>query len=73
MDIENVYEEDMSRAQDFIVAHNDDIDFMTFLYEIRKSDLIHSDRWSMCYDWLNEHYPEATGSIVTGLTYLTEL
>ena len=50
-----------------------DIKLQNFLHDMRfRKDLMHSDRWSLCYDFLKENYPEATGTIVTGLAYLLE-
>ena len=48
-------------------------ELQNFLHDMRfRKDLMHSDRWSLCYDFLKENYPEATGTIVTGLTYWLE-
>ena len=68
-----LYANEVATAYQFVIEHNTDIDFMNFLRETRENkNLIHSDRWSLCYDYLSEHYPAATGSIVTGLAYYLE-
>lgn len=68
----SVYTNDMAMAYRFIVEHNSDIDFMSFLEKMKDSNLIHSDRWSFIYDYMAEHYPSETGSLITGLTYYVE-
>lgn len=68
------YAPEIATANDFIINHNNDIDFMNFLQE-RKNNLaneMHSDRWSLVYDYLNEHYPDAAGAVVTGIAYWLE-
>ena len=68
-----LYANEVATAYQFVLEHNTDIDFMNFLREIRENkNLIHSDRWSLCYNYLAEHYPAATGSIITGLAYYLE-
>lgn len=68
-----LYTNEITTAHQFILAHDTDADLQCFLHDMReKNYLMHSDRWSMCYDFLQEHYPEATGAIVTGLTYWLE-
>lgn len=68
-----LYANEIATAFQFVLEHNDDVEFMAFLADIRnREDLIHSDRWSLIYDYLDEHYPQATGAIVTGLSYYVE-
>ena len=56
-----------------LLNENQDKNNLNFLREIRENkNLIHSDRWSLCYNYLAEHYPAATGSIITGLAYYLE-
>ena len=68
------YKNEIASAAKFIHDHNYDGDLRTFLYEMMNNTdgWSHSDRWSAIYDWMHEHYPEATGSLITGLTYYTE-
>jgi len=68
-----LYANEIATAHKFVVDHGSDAELQCFLYELRfRKDLTHSDRWSLCYDFLKENYPEATGSIVTGLSYWVE-
>ena len=68
------YSAEKIMANEFIISHNADIDFMNFLSE-RRTNLwreSHSDRWSLIYDYMGEHYPSATGTLITGLAYYLE-
>ena len=68
-----LYANEVATAYQFVIEHNTDIKLQNFLYDMRfRKDLMHSDRWSLCYNFLNENYPEATGTIVTGLAYYLE-
>ena len=68
-----LYANEITTAHQFVIEHNTDIKLQNFLYDMRfRKDLMHSDRWSLCYNYLAEHYPAATGSIVTGLAYYLE-
>ena len=68
-----LYANEIATAYQFVIAHNTDIKLQNFLYDMRfRKDLMHSDRWSLCYNFLKENYPAATGSIVTGLAYYLE-
>ncbi len=43
------------------------------LHEAKKPHYIHSDRWSIIYDMIDDAFPEYKGTkVVTGLTYLVE-
>ena len=66
------YAPEIATAYQFALQHNNDIDFMNMLHEVSNCKYIHSDRWSIIYDWMMEHYPEATGTIITGLSYWVE-
>lgn len=63
---------EIASANRFVIEHNNDIDFMTFLRKMEEANISHSTRWSEVYDYMYEHYPEATGSLVTGLVYWIE-
>ena len=68
-----LYANEIATAHQFVIEHNTDIKLQNFLYDMRfRKDLMHSDRWSLCYDFLKENYPAATDSIVTGLVYYLE-
>lgn len=65
---------EMYRANNFIIENNNDADLRTFIHKMQyeTDGWSHNDRWSAIYDWMKEHYPEATGSLITGLTYYVE-
>lgn len=68
------YSTEKIMANEFIIGHNADINFMSFLEE-RKANLLretHSDRWAKIFDYMKEHYPEVTGTLITGLAYRIE-
>ena len=68
-----LYANEIATAHQFVISHNTDIKLQNFLHDMRfRKDLMHSDRLSLCYDYLAEHYPAAAGSIVTGLAYYLE-
>ena len=62
----------MVAAQKFINEHKDDIALNNLLARARDRNIMHSDRWSMIYDYMAKNYPEVTGFIITGLTYNCE-
>lgn len=66
------YSSEMATANQFIINHNNDIDFMKFIRDMEEADITHGDRWSQIYDYMEEHYPGATGSLITGLCYWCE-
>lgn len=68
-----LYQNEIASAHKFIIDHNADTSLNAFLQEMERNiSLSHSDRWSLCFDFLSENYPEATGALVTGLTYWLE-
>ena len=68
-----LYGNEVATAHQFIIDHNTDVELQCFLHDMKfRKDLMHSDRWSLCYNFLKENYPAATDSIVTGLAYLLE-
>ena len=68
------YTSEIATAAKFIEDHSYDGDLRTFLYDMMHNtdEWTHSDRWSTIYNWMKGHYPEATGSLITGLTYYCE-
>lgn len=66
------YTPEIASANKFIIEHNYDNDLMIFLRKLENEDMLHSDRWSKVYDYMAEHYPEATGSLITGIVYWIE-
>lgn len=70
----SLYANEIASANNFIISHSKESKLQRFLDKMKEdySWLSHSDRWSMCYDFLDENYPEVTGTIVTGMTYWLE-
>ena len=69
----NNFRQEIIMANMFIVEHCGDPALSNFLVSMRDMAwLTHSDRWSRCYDFLMEHYPDKTGTLVTGLAYWLE-
>lgn len=67
------FTQEMVMANNFVIENNSNPVLTSFLAEMHDmSWLIHSDRWSRCYDFLAANFPEATGTLVTGLTYWLE-
>ena len=67
----NGYEKEMEAAKKFIADHKVDITFMNYYEKIKDSSLMHSEKWSLMYDFMASHYPEER-TVVTGLVYLME-
>lgn len=66
------YSGEIKDAQDWIIDHNTDAKLLTFLREMENPIYTHGERWSMIFDWMLEHYPGVTGTLITGLTYWVE-
>lgn len=67
------YKNEIASANAFVIEHAAEHKLQNFLSAMRDLHFLsHSDRWSRCYDFLHENYPEVTGSLVTGLTYWLE-
>ena len=66
------FEEEVKLAQKFLEKHKDDKDLIQFLSAVRASNDIHSQKWSMVFDYMYEHYKKECmeTSITTGLSYL---
>ena len=63
------YANEIATANQFVIEHNTDTELMNFLKQLENPIYSHSDRWSQIYDYMEEHYPSATGSLITGLSY----
>lgn len=66
------YSRELIMANEFVISHNADQQFLDMLEDLKSSKYCHSDRWSVIYDYMKEHYPSATGSLITGLAYWIE-
>lgn len=68
------YKNEIASAHKFLIDHSYDGDLRHFIIQMEaNSDLYsHSEKWSIIYDWMQKHYPEATGSLITGLCYYCE-
>lgn len=65
MSKKSLYQDDIETAEIFIANHSADFELQKFLCNMKnRKDLLHSDRWSCCYDWLSEHYPAEAGTVV---------
>ncbi len=72
-DIEN-YKEEIKLAEKFLNKHKEDQELRDFLSKVRKANTIYSQKWSMIFDYMYEHYKNEcmNTTICTGLTYLCE-
>lgn len=68
------YKNEIASAAKFLCDHSYDGELRTFIYEMMENTdgWSHSERWSEIYNWMQIHYPDATGSLITGLTYCCE-
>ena len=66
------YAPEIASANEFIISHSYDTELRTFIKEMMNKNCSHSEKWSEIYDWMAERYPEATGSLITGITYWVE-
>lgn len=67
-----LYANEIASANKFVIEHSSDYDFRIFMEKMKNPSLSHSARWSCIFDYFKEHYPEASGSIITGLAYYLE-
>lgn len=68
-----LYANEIASANKFIIEHNADYGFKTFLEDLKNPALSHSARWSLAFDYMYEHFPEdATGTLITGIAYYVE-
>ena len=66
------YSAELIMANEFVISHNADQQFLDMLEDLKSSKYCHSDRWSIIYDYMKENYPSATGTLITGLAYWIE-
>lgn len=66
------YEEEINLAAEFRLDHTWDANFSKFFTNIANSSLMHSERWSLIFDYMKRNYPDADSRIITGLVYLSE-
>ena len=68
-----LYANEIATANNFLEKHKDDKELHQLLMNLRSPYYIHSERWSVIYDYIDEHYPtHIIGDLVTGLTYYIE-
>lgn len=65
------YEGEVAKAYAFLNIHNNDEQLRGLMNTLRFYKMLHSDRWSLLYDFLAKHYPDDL-DLVTGLTYVAE-
>lgn len=68
------YKEEIEYAQRFLNKHKDDTELRNFLKMVKASKEIHSQKWSMVFDYMYDHYKDECmhTSITTGLSYLVD-
>lgn len=68
------FERDIKLAQNFLEKHKDDIKLKEFLKMVKSSKQIHSQKWSMIFDYMYDNYKDEcmNTTITTGLSYLVE-
>ena len=68
------YKEEIEYAQRFLNKHNDGTELRDFLKMVKASKEIHSQKWSMVFDYMYDHYKDECmhTSITTGLSYLVD-
>ena len=68
------YVKEITYAQKFLEKHKEDIKLKQFLKMVKESKQIHSQKWSMIFDYMYENYHDEcmNSSITTGLSYLVE-
>lgn len=66
------YINEMIIAKNFILDHKGDAGLMNLIERCKSPKLLHSDRWSLIFDYFATYYPNVAGSVITGLAYLVE-
>lgn len=67
-----MYTEEKNIAKEFLKLYANEQVVVDTLADIQDHDYIHSDRWSLVYDMLNENFPAEWRKAATGLVYLVE-
>lgn len=66
------YASEIAAADNFIKNNRFDIKLSGFLRSLEGNvKLMHSDRWSLVYDFMQSNYPDKM-DLVTGITYWLE-
>jgi hypothetical protein len=69
----DIYAEEKEKATKFLNEFGNDPIIIDMLCQVENEDLTHSDRWSLVFDILHEHYPHCrTGALITGIVCLVE-
>lgn len=66
-----LFANEIATADLFIKENIRDYDLKFLIDRLQDRDLLHSDRWSMAYDFLHENYP-GRESLATGIAYYCE-
>lgn len=66
------YENEIDLAAEFRLDHLWDKNFIRFFTNIASSSLMHSERWSLIFDYMKRNYPDVDSKVITGLVYLSE-
>lgn len=68
-----MYTEEKNAAKEFLEKYGDDPIVQETINEIKNQGYLHSDRWSIVFDMIYDHFPEYKGTkVATGLVYLVE-
>lgn len=68
----SLYQDEIATARNFVIDRNYDSNLLRFLENMKDESFMHSDRWSMIYDFMKEYYPGQPSPIITGLSYWVE-
>lgn len=70
------YQEEIQIAIKWIEAHKDDRCYKKVLNKVRSLKehnlTLHSDFWSLAFDFIKENYPQTDSKVITGLSYIWE-
>lgn len=66
------YDEEIQLAKKFYLDNIGDNNLRTFFNNIKNSSLMHSEKWSLIFDYIKRNYPYVDGKVITGLVYLAE-
>lgn len=67
-----LYMNEIATAGTFVREHSNDLGLKKLIEDLKHPYYTHSDRWSIIYDYLNEHYDNLPDGVVTGLSYYVE-
>lgn len=69
------YQEEIQTAIKWIEAHKDDRNYKKVLNKVKslkEYNSLHSDYWSLAFDFIKKYYPQTDSKVITGLSYIWE-